>query len=241
MLSHKIAGINLHLLRKDELLSMYRDHTIFLSTINLQFIYFANRDPHFKSIIENSYSTIDAQLLSWICLLLSNRNYNEFVRNAGSEFFFDFCKEASVKNKSIFLLGGETDANMEAVKNVQKQYGIKISGYSPPFMNYPFTDSVNSKISDSIKEFRPDFLFVGFGAPKQEFWIHDNLNMLNSCGIKYVTGVGGVFDMVAKKVYPAPKFIKDAGVEWLWRFLQQPKRRFKPVLQRFISLAYLFR
>ena len=80
-----------------------------------------------------------------------------------------------------------------------------------------------------------DILFVAFGSPKQEIWIYENLEKLP---VKVVIGVGGAFDFISGKVKRAPFWIRKAGLEWLFRLINQPwriKRQFR--LIKFIFLV----
>jgi N-acetylglucosaminyldiphosphoundecaprenol N-acetyl-beta-D-mannosaminyltransferase len=64
-------------------------------------------------------------------------------------------------------------------------------------------------------------LFVAFGAPKQEFWINENLDKIP---VKVAIGVGGAFDYISGKTPRAPTFIRSIGLEWLFRLVVQPWR-----------------
>ena len=87
----------------------------------------------------------------------------------------------------------------------------------------------------SLKDKETDILFVAFGSPKQEIWIADNLNDLNA---KVVMGVGGAFDFITGKVPRAPKFLRNLGLEWLFRLIMQPWRIKRQVsLIRFVFLV----
>jgi N-acetylglucosaminyldiphosphoundecaprenol N-acetyl-beta-D-mannosaminyltransferase len=76
----------------------------------------------------------------------------------------------------------------------------------------------------SINAARPDILWVGFGAPKQERWIHENLGRLQT---KVAVGVGGAFDMASGAVRRAPPWMQRSGLEWFHRFLMEPRRMFR--------------
>lgn len=76
-------------------------------------------------------------------------------------------------------------------------------------------------IVERIAKTKQDILFVAFGSPKQERFIYKNLDKL---GARVVIGVGGSFDFIIGKAKRAPKFFQSLGIEWLWRFFQQPKR-----------------
>ena len=73
-----------------------------------------------------------------------------------------------------------------------------------------------------INKARPDYLFVGLGAPKQEKWIYHNLPKMPS--VKLAMGVGGAFDYISGRVKRAPRFMRSLGLEWLYRLIRQPWR-----------------
>jgi len=145
-------------------------------------------------------------------------------------------------NYKIFLLGGFEDSNKMAVEKLKNKYNIEIKGYSPAYEAYPFSKTNNDKILHKIKNFKPDILFVGFGAPKQDYWIYDNKKFLEDIGIKWAIGSGGTFEFVAGKIKRAPKIIQKVGLEGVWRFIMEPKWfRFKRLLISLKIFRYLWR
>ena len=75
---------------------------------------------------------------------------------------------------------------------------------------------------EKAKIFAPKIILTGFGAPKQDIWIWENLHKIPSA--KIAVGVGGTFDFISGRVRRAPKFMRSFGLEWIWRFLRQPWR-----------------
>lgn len=238
-LTFKYFNINFNLLPKKKLLHTYKNKIIFITTINLQFLYFSKFDNKFRNILCNTLNTIDAQPLFWILYLRMRKFKSYLIRNSGSELIYDFLQYASHRNKKVFLLGGSDKSNYLACKSISKKYNCKVSGFSPQYSSLPFPENTSQLLFQEITAFKPDILLVGFGAPKQEFWINDNLDYLNKLGIEYVAGIGGTFDMVAGLVTPAPLFIKYLGFEWIWRFVQEPRTRIKPVAQRLFVVPSL--
>ena len=74
---------------------------------------------------------------------------------------------------------------------------------------------------EAVNEAKPDFIWVGLGAPKQEKWIYDNIRLV---GAKVAIGVGGSFDVMAGNVKRAPKIFRRLGLEWFHRLITQPTR-----------------
>jgi len=82
-------------------------------------------------------------------------------------------------------------------------------------------------IRQKIVDAKPDLLFVGLGSPKQEYWISD---WLESIETKLAIGVGVSFSFVAGDVRRAPKCFQQIGMEWLWRLAMEPRRLWKRYL-----------
>jgi N-acetylglucosaminyldiphosphoundecaprenol N-acetyl-beta-D-mannosaminyltransferase len=83
----------------------------------------------------------------------------------------------------------------------------------------------------------PDILFVALGAPKQERWIFENLNKLES--VKLAMGVGGAFDFLSGKTKRAPLWMRKIGLEWFWRLIIEP-RRVKRIIDAVIVFPVIF-
>jgi len=109
--------------------------------------------------------------------------------------------------------------------------------YSPPYKK-EFTKSENNFFIKKINDFKPDILFVGMTAPKQEKWVYNNYKKIDC---KIFSTIGAVFDFYAGRIKRAPQIFILLGLEWFYRFLQEPKRLFQ---RNFISapkfLFYLF-
>ncbi|MGP1458605.1 MAG: WecB/TagA/CpsF family glycosyltransferase, partial [Treponema sp.] len=140
---------------------------------------------------------------------------------SGSQIIYDFCQFAKENEFKMFLLGGYKDSNEEAVKKIKSKYNIEIDGYSPPYETYPFSKSYMHSCLERIRHFQPDIIFVGLGAPKQEWFIEENKVYFNEIGVKYVIGCGGTFEFVSGKIKRAPTWISNIGLESIYRLLQE--------------------
>jgi len=164
-----------------------------------------------------------------------------YEKLAGSDMIYDFCEFAKKHNYKIFFLGGKIANNKIAVEKIREQYDITIIGYSPDFEDYPFSDKFNSSCLEKIVAFKPDILFVGFGAPKQEYWIDDHIALLSEIGVKYAIGCGGTFDFVSQKIKRAPVFIQKIGLEGVYRLFQEPsKMRWKRLVDSCKFFKYIW-
>jgi N-acetylglucosaminyldiphosphoundecaprenol N-acetyl-beta-D-mannosaminyltransferase len=116
---------------------------------------------------------------------------------------------------------------------------VKVVGtYSPPFKDV-FSEDDNEKMVRSINQVRPDVLWVGMTAPKQEKWIYEHMDKLD---ISLACAIGAVFDFYAETKGRAPEWVRRLGLEWLPRLINEPVRLFK---RNFISsplfLFYVFK
>lgn len=126
------------------------------------------------------------------------------------------------------MLGGRPGASQKAAQVLQARYpSLKIAGtYCPP---YGFeSDPVELKrINLAITTAAPDLLFVGLGAPKQEYWIYNNYQKL---GVPVSIGIGVSFELVSGMVKRAPKLLQKTGLEWFFRLIAEPQRLWRRYL-----------
>ncbi|WP_299824550.1 WecB/TagA/CpsF family glycosyltransferase [uncultured Pontibacter sp.] len=212
---------------KEEILkeSSYLKHVI---TVNADFIVEAQRNSKFRYLINNNYSTFDGQVP---LTLARKKNPDIYIEKiSGSDFIYDICLRAQQSNKRVFLLGGSISSNAKSVEKLKHLYNIQIEGFSPPYSQYPFPESLNNIILEKIKDFKPHYLLVGFGMIKQEYWIEEHKHFLEENNVKLAIGVGGTFSFVSENVKRAPKLVQDIGLEWMFRILQEPRRLFKRYL-----------
>ncbi|OUR98683.1 hypothetical protein A9Q84_04525 [Halobacteriovorax marinus] len=232
----KFANIKFKALEKNTLLDGKPELKIVV-TANSEIIVKANEDAKLNKILNENFTTFDGRI-PHVLAKISNKT-EEISKISGSDFIYDCCKRARQEGERIFLLGCSEDINRDAVLKIREQYGIQVEGFSPVKADYPFPDLHNKKILGKIKLFKPDYLFVGFGAPKQEYWMEEHKEFLQNLGVKVVVGSGGTFDFVAGAVKRAPKLIQKIGLEGIWRFLMEPKWfRFKRILVSFKIFYY---
>jgi N-acetylglucosaminyldiphosphoundecaprenol N-acetyl-beta-D-mannosaminyltransferase len=233
----KAFNVTFNCLTKKDLFSLLMtDRLRMIATVNAEFIVLANEDERFKRILDSAVTTIDGQI-PYFFLKLRNRNIL-FEKLSGSDLIYDLCAKAQNLELRVFLLGGLPQSNKLALDRLKMLYPqLEIEGYSPPFFPYPFPNSTNKEIFNRLESFRPDILFVAFGAPKQEFWIYDNFSTLENLGIRLAMGVGGAFELVGGVEKRAPRFIQKIGFEGVWRLLQNPKR-WKRFIRNFKFFKY---
>ena len=146
-------------------------------------------------------------------------------RLTGFDFFPHFIQHCAEKNYSVYFLGAKEGVARQLAEKYQLLYpSIRIAGYSTPPFAAVFSKEQNDTICADINAANPDVLFVSLTAPKQDIWIHAHLDQVN---VKLALGVGAAFDSEAGSLRRAPKLMQQMGLEWLFRFIQEPRRMFR--------------
>ena len=139
-------------------------------------------------------------------------------RVAGIDLFLNLVKLAAEKGYKIYLFGAKEEVVQKVKKIFLDQYpNLQIVGVR----NGYFTEADEPQIVADMAASGADMMFVAFSSPKKEFWVNKYLNDLH---IPFVMGVGGSFDVVAGVTDRAPKWMQDHGLEWFYRFIQEPRR-----------------
>ena len=134
----------------------------------------------------------------------------------GTDMFPLLCDQLNAKKKRVFLLGASAVVIKKTAEKIARKYPhITITGYID---GYRFNDQA-ALLCQHINQTDTDLLFVAMGAPRQEFWISDNIDKLN---VKAAIGVGGLFDFYSGHVSRAPEWLRELSLEWLWRLSVQP-------------------
>ncbi len=152
-------------------------------------------------------------------------------RVTGCDLMIGLLARARQENLRIFLLGAEEAVVDELSRNINRKSPNIIVGSRSGF----FEESDYEDICSQILETGADILFIGTPSPKKEKFIVSNLEKLNE--LKLIMGVGGSFDVLAGRVKRAPELIQKAGLEWLYRIYQEPRRLTKRYI---VALSYYF-
>lgn len=159
-------------------------------------------------------------------------------RVTGIDLFLNLVKLAYEKGYKIYLFGAKEEVVTKVKKIFEEKYpGIQIVGYR----NGYFTETEETEIVRNMAESGADIMFVAFSSPKKEYWVNKYLNQLS---IPFVMGVGGSFDVVAGITDRAPKWMQNHGLEWFYRFIQEPRRMWKRYIignVKFVALTYKYK
>ena len=195
----------------------------YVIAVNVDVIMKIEEDQELKKIIDKADMVLaDGKPLIWISKL-KKEPIKEKI--SGSDLVPKLCELATDKGYSIFILGGKDGVAEKAKEKLEEKYKkIKIVGtYAPPF-GFEKNEKELEKINSTINGVSPDLLIACLGCPKQEKWIYNNIFKYNA---KVSICAGATVDFLAGNVKRAPKWMSTCGLEWFYRFLQEPKRLFK--------------
>ena len=184
----------------------------------------AQTDDEFDRAIKNA----DLVVPDGVGLVIASKILGGAIheRVTGSDIFWGVNTELNRTNgHSVFLLGS-TEDNLEKMRcRMGTDFpNLRVAGtFSPPFKD-KFSHEENLMMIETINQAKPDVLWVGMTAPKQEKWIYENKEKLD---VKVLGPVGAVFDFYAGSVRRPPVIFQELGLEWLPRFLWEPRRLWK--------------
>ena len=193
----------------------------------------AKRDERFFSALQSA----DTVVPDGSGIILASRILGGRIRQriTGFDVFAGLCQRMNdARGMSCFFLGS-SQQNLELIREkFSKEYPhVKIAGaFSPPFKSEFHLDD-NQAMVETINKARPDVLWVGMSAPKQEKWIQQHRDQLD---VKFIGAIGAVFDFYVGTVKRSSTWFLDHGLEWLPRLLQQPRRLWR----RMVISAPLF-
>jgi len=171
--------------------------------------------------------TPDGQPVRWALNLLRKKE-EKFLsdRVRGPELMLHLCERAAAEGISIFLYGSKESVLENLQLNLKKKFpNLIIAGaISPPFR--PLSKEEDAAYIEQIRQSGAGVLFVSLGCPGQEAWAFAHRNQLETP----VVCVGAAFDMHAGNVHEAPLWMQRFGLEWFYRFLQEPSRLWKRIL-----------
>lgn len=193
-------------------------------------------DLRLQSILNNAFLCVpDGMPTVWMGHL---RGHKTMRRVYGPDLMLAIMEATQEMNVRHFFYGGSSGVAEELKANLKKQFsGIQIVGtYSPPFRPLDTNEIVH--LQNLISTSRPHIVWVGLSTPKQELFMAEFLPQLDTC---LMIGVGAAFDFHTGRVRQAPLWIRQNGLEWLFRLVQEPKRlwrRYLKIVPRFIWLVF---
>lgn len=202
---------------------IHADKKFYVVAVNVDVIMKIEQDTLLKELTDKADMVlVDGKPLIWISKIHKKPIK---AKISGSDLVPRLCEISAKKGYTMFILGGMDGIAEKAKKRLEKKLpGIKIVGtYAPPF-GFEKDEQELAKINNMISEAHPELLITCFGCPKQEKFIYNNIDKYDA---KVSVCAGATVDFLAGNVKRAPKWMSEHGLEWFYRFLQEPKRMFK--------------
>jgi N-acetylglucosaminyldiphosphoundecaprenol N-acetyl-beta-D-mannosaminyltransferase len=180
----------------------------------------ARHDPEMRQALLGASLTVpDGRPLAWALNMLGESLGD---RVYGPELTVRYCARSAARGHRVWLYGAEgPQALAELTRVLEQRYpGLPIAGgWSPP--HRPLSAAEETEVAERINADRPDVVWVGIGAPKQEKWMARMRPVLEA---PVLVGVGAAFDFIAQRKRQAPGWMQRRGLEWLFRISQEPLR-----------------
>jgi N-acetylglucosaminyldiphosphoundecaprenol N-acetyl-beta-D-mannosaminyltransferase len=202
----------------DQLVRSGNGGTVF--TPNVDHIVMAEHNQRFQTAYHAaSLSLVDGTPVLWASRLLGKPLP---AKVSGSDLIMPLMERAAERDYRVYFLGGNPGvAEMACEKLRAALPRIQIVGTDDSRIDVSGDLSGSDEIVERIRNARPDLVLVALGAPKQEIWSHGRLDLLKPA---VLIGVGASLDFVAGIQKRAPRWMSSAGVEWLYRLAQEPRR-----------------
>ncbi len=187
--------------------------------VNVDKLVKASRDQELRQIINDcALVNVDGMPVVWASRLLG-KPLKERV--AGVDLFESLMRRSAEKGWRVFLLGAREEV-ISGVKQIyqQKYPGLIVAGYR----NGYWKPEEEAGVVEQIRSAKADLLFVAISSPKKEQFLGRYQAEMK---IPFAMGVGGTFDVAVGKVKRAPIWMQKVGLEWFYRFLQEPRRMFR--------------
>jgi N-acetylglucosaminyldiphosphoundecaprenol N-acetyl-beta-D-mannosaminyltransferase len=226
----KVLGIRINVVTLDDAILCIsrwidrreRGHCVTLTNVHM--VVEARKNAEFRQVMRDASLCLpDGMPLVWI----GRARGHAVDRISGPDFMIDFCARTAGQGYRHFFYGGAPSVAEELARTLQARFpGFVVAGsYSPPFRE--MTPEEDAQVVDLINATKPDVIWVGLGCPKQERWMHANRNQLNA---SVLLGVGQAFNIHTGHLTRAPQWMRDHGLEWLFRLMVEPRRLWKRYL-----------
>jgi N-acetylglucosaminyldiphosphoundecaprenol N-acetyl-beta-D-mannosaminyltransferase len=186
----------------------------------------AQRNSRLLKVYSDSEMTIpDGMPLVWVGRM---QGHAAMQRVTGPDLMLEIFRRKEFAHVTHFLYGGREGVAEELCDKLREQFPLaKIVGtYTPPFRD--LSSSEQEQFVARIGELKPDVIWVGISCPKQEIFMARYLSMLET---KLMFGVGAAFDYHTGHIRDCSEWIKQAGLQWLHRLMQDPKRLWRRYLR----------
>lgn len=196
---------------------------VLINTINAHSYNTALNDTDFaEALLKGNALIPDGASIVLAFKFLRNENIE---RIAGWDLFLHEMNKLNRKRGTCFFLGSSEDTLRKIKVKAKVLYpNIQVETYSPPYKP-EFTERDNQQMIEAVNRIKPDLLWIGMTAPKQEKWAYTHLKELDVNGP--IGTIGAVFDFFAENIERAPQWWQEHGLEWLYRLIKEPRRMWR--------------
>lgn len=201
--------------------------------VNVDKLVKASRDAELRRIINDcALVNVDGMPVVWASRLLG-KPLKERV--AGVDLFEALMQRAGDKGWRVFLLGAREEVVSKVAETYQRKYPrLALAGYRNGYWK---GEAEEAEVARQIRDSRADLLFVAISSPKKEQFLGKYQADMK---IPFAMGVGGTFDVAIGRVRRAPLWMQKSGLEWFYRFLQEPRRMFRRYFIDDMAFIWLF-
>jgi N-acetylglucosaminyldiphosphoundecaprenol N-acetyl-beta-D-mannosaminyltransferase len=201
-----------------------RHESFIFACANPHSLVVARSDADFRDALEGASAVVADGVGCMLAAALAGISVGP--RITGSDFFVAVMEMLNRRGGRAFFFGSRDEVLVKLAERVGSRFPrIGVATFSPPFGQWSPVE--NSRMIETIVRFKPDVLWVGMTAPKQEKWVALNLPRLE---VPVIASIGAVFDYYAGVTPRAPQWICDLGLEWLYRLPREPKRLWRRTL-----------
>lgn len=227
--SYRVLGVRIDAVQVPEAVRAMREWALdrsrprFVAVTPVQNVVEAQRDPGYRACLEQA----DLCVADGFPIMVLGRLAGHPMRRRvyGPELMLRFLEAAPELRH--FLYGGLPGVAERLAEALERRIpGFRIAGsFGPPVGPVPPREPADSALA--LERARPDVVWVGLGTPKQERWMAARREEL---GIPLLVGVGAAFDFLSGRVAQAPRWMREAGFEWLFRLAVEPRRLWRRYL-----------
>lgn len=218
---------DLKLVRSKAEMDNWPEGKFLIDTVNTHSFVLAQQDEEFaRALLEADALLPDGSYIVKACRWLKMGNAPQ-EKIAGTDLFLNEMGKLERKGGTCLFMGSSEAVLTLIRERAAKEYPhIRVKTYSPPYKPV-FSEEDSQAIIDAIHAADPDLLWIGMTAPKQEKWLHEHWDLLQ---IHCHTGaIGAVFDFFAGTINRAPEWWLRHNVEWLYRFIREPRRMWRRI------------
>jgi N-acetylglucosaminyldiphosphoundecaprenol N-acetyl-beta-D-mannosaminyltransferase len=196
-----------------------RERCHYVAVTGMHGVMEALHNPSFRIILNSADLVVpDGMPLVW----LGRLNGHTLPRRVyGPEFMVAFCETTESRGYRHFFYGGKPGVAEKLASKLTTRFSrLRVAGiYVPPFR--PLGPEEDEAVVRQIEQAAPDVLWVGLSTPKQECWMNAHRDLLS---VPVLVGVGAAFDIHTGELRQAPRWMREHGLEWLFRMCMEPRR-----------------